>query len=352
MKKFSIIIFVIAITLAIITGCTKDNKEDVNVNIVMPDGAPALLFAEILANEVAFNGYNVNYDIVVPSAGLEAPQIVGAKITNNDADIAVVPINTAANLYNKGADIKVVATVIWGNLYMISNGDVIDDVNPLNGKVVFNISENGTPDLVFKHILQSSGIDYTSSYSEDAQGLPIAQDGKVVLAYKNPQEVIALLKQGKIEYGILGEPAITNALNAIGGTSKVVLDLQEEWKSATGKDESYAQACLVVRGEFLENNKDFVGALIDRISLSKNWLMETEGDSPVNVDDAKAALTANYSNALNNISLDTIARSNFLVVKASDSKVAIVEYLTVIHEFNPNAVGGSLPDDNFYYIEE
>lgn len=352
MKKILIFALIVSIMLIASVGCNQ-LTEEVEVNIIMPDGAASLAFAKLLSDNIEFDGYRVNYEIAVPSAGLEAPTIVASKITGKNADIAIMPTNTAANLYNKGIDIKVVANVIWGNLFMISKGDAVSDLNTLKGKVVFNISENGTPDIVFKYILQENNIEYTSEYDVDSNDMPIAVSGKVVLAYKQATEIIPMIKQDKIEYGILGEPAITNALNAIGGNAKVVLDLQEEWQSITGLGDSYAQACLVVSGDFLKSHKAFIDSLIVKLKESEQWLTAVDSSSnPLNIDAAKAAFTAYYSASLLNITIDTVERSNINTVGINESKDAIVSYLTVLNAFNPASIGGSLPNDNFYYSGE
>lgn len=350
MKKIIVIALTIILSMGLLASCNNIDDEIIEVNIIMPDGAPSLAFAKLLAEDLAPEGYKINFEIAIPSAGLQAPTIVGSKLSNKTADIAIVPNNVAANLYNNGLDIKMVANSIWGNIFMISKGDIIEDANDLKGKVVYNISENGSPDLVFKYILQENDIEYTTDYELDNDiALPV--DNKVVLAYSTPQEVIINIKQGKIEYGILGEPAITNALNAIGEEAKVVLDMQEEWQEITGFDYSYAQAGLVAQSSFIAEHPDFIEELITMMQSSDNWLKETNSENePVNIDEAKQVYDDYHSSALLNISLDTITRSNINTVSLSVAKDSVVQYLQVIYDFNPNAVGGQMPDEDFYYI--
>jgi NitT/TauT family transport system substrate-binding protein len=232
---------------------------------------------------------------------------------------------------------------------MISKGEVITDLNTLKGKVVFNISENGSPDLVFKHILTENDIEYTSEYQTGEDDLPVPILGKVILAYKPAAELIPAIKQNKIEYGILGEPAITNALNVIGEPAKVVLDMQEEWADVTGLGRSYAQACLVVNSEFLSANEAFVNDLIAALALSDDYL--TGDDSETNIALAKTSFrTYAASTSLANITKDTVIRSNVETVAAVDAKDDIIAYLSAIYALNPAALGNAMPDDGFYYI--
>lgn len=73
--------------------------------VYAPDGAPALCVASLIGND---------FDVkVVPASQ------IGAAITQEKADFAILPTNLAANLYNKGAMIKILGITSFGNLYIV-----------------------------------------------------------------------------------------------------------------------------------------------------------------------------------------------------------------------------------------
>ena len=64
------------------------------------------------------NGTSVQYE-VVPTTDL-----IVARITSKEADFAVVPVNLAAQLYQKNIPYKLTSVVTWGNLYIASSENI------------------------------------------------------------------------------------------------------------------------------------------------------------------------------------------------------------------------------------
>lgn len=77
--------------------------------VYVPDGSPVLSIAKLIND--GFNGATFNI--------VAANQIDNA-IVQGLADIAVMPLTSAANLYNKEAAIKMLAVVTSGSLYMLT----------------------------------------------------------------------------------------------------------------------------------------------------------------------------------------------------------------------------------------
>lgn len=177
--------------------------------------------------------------------------------------------------------------------------------------------------------------------SMTACGLPDnAQGDKTVyLKYvSDSSELIPLLVKGDAEYGVLGEPAATMA-NAKAGTTSV-LDLQAEYKKASGSDSLYTQAGVLVKGN-LANDKNFMYELYTALKNNKTWLLE-------NVADVKAKLNACGSALQVNFTAETIERCNLDSKDSLSIKTDIEKYFTVIKEFDGTFIGGNLPADDFY----
>mgnify|MGYP002524338719 CR=1 FL=1 len=177
--------------------------------------------------------------------------------------------------------------------------------------------------------------------SMTACGLPDnAQGDKTVyLKYvSDSSELIPLLVKGDAEYGVLGEPAATMA-NAKAGTTSV-LDLQAEYKKASGSDSLYTQAGVLVKGN-LANDKNFMYELYTALKNNKTWLLE-------NVADVKAKLNACGSALQVNFTEQTIERCNLDSKDSLSIKTDIEKYFTVIKEFDGTFIGGNLPADDFY----
>ena len=319
MKKIISLLMVLGIFLCV-SAC--GDKADGELTLMAPDGAPALAVASILS-EGKIGGKTLKPEIL---SGVDE---IAAKTRTGESDISVMPINVAAKLYNAGVNIKLVSVNVAGCLYMVGKTG-INSLSDLKGKVVYNIGEGGTPDLTFRYILSRSGIEYELGET------PVA--GKVVLNYVSAASMLVpLLKKGAAEYGIMGEPAVTNC-NAAAGTV-TVLDLQREWKAVTGED--YTQAGVVVKGE-LALRRHFVRALSSALNDNEEWITS-------NASSLKEILTANGSSLTVDFTADIISRCNVRYTAATEAKGNIEKYLGVLLSFEPQTVGGKLPDDGFYF---
>ena len=187
MKKKSLLLIVAAVVLtaAIIVGAMACTDPEPDYVIVAPDGAPALAVAGI-AGEV----FEYTYKEMVDSEEVTKTLVIGAQVVNSSeiskraatADMAIVPANVAANLYNKGTDIKVIATVTHGNLYMVGLADTpeVTDLTQLKGQIVASIGQNSVPDSLFKAMLTKAGVEYV--VAGDPASVTAAE-GKVTLVY-------------------------------------------------------------------------------------------------------------------------------------------------------------------------
>lgn len=330
MKKFCRLLslaLIMSMFVLVFVGCNNNPKADDNLefNVFMPDGAPALSFAKFMDGSSFIENVKLNYNIVTGDA------IVG-KVANNEADIAIMPTNAAANVVSKGSKYKLVSVNLMGLLYVIGNGESAT-LNDLVGKVVYSIGKGNTPEFVFKYILTHNSIEYVESDT--------AVEGKIAINFvQDASNIIPLIKTGKIEYGLLGEPAVTTAQ---GNGINNLIDLQAMWKTATNSDISYPQACMVVKTSIIESNPQFVNSLVTELMGAKSWLVE-------NSSRVAEVMTANGSLLKTQYTVDTINRCNIDVIKAVNAKEAVRKYLEVIYNFSPAFIGGSMPSDEFYYI--
>lgn len=324
MKKFLAFFLCFAVG-SFLFSCEKvpdETSAQTEYVLMAPDGAPALAVAGIL-NEGKIGGVKINANIV---SG--ADEIV-TNVTNGTADVAVMPVNLAARVYNLGVKIKFVSVNVSGCLYMVGK-TAITSLNDLAGKVVYNIGRGGTPDLTLKYILTQNGIEFEESET--------AVSGKVALQYvAAASELVPLLKTGKAEYGVLGEPAVTNCNEK--AETQTVLDIQAEWKKLTGED--YTQAGLVVSDK-VSADAEFMNALVSTLENGKAWCVE-------NASSILRILKENGSSLAIEFTEDIIERSNVGYVSASEARTNVEKYLTVIKTFNDKLIGGKLPDDGFYY---
>ena len=342
MKKLFAFLLTLAFSCLLLAGCVQRTTDE--IRIYMPDGAPALAYAELLnaakagddsvTDNKTFSdyGYTLNYSLVAESA-------LAATVANGDADIAIMPTNAAATVFNKGARIKSVSVNVHGLLYMVGkpkDGEApATELADLKGKVVYSIGQTGTPGFVFQYLLGEAGIEF------EVGSEPV--EGKVVINYVTEgPAVIAALNGGMAEYGILGEPAVSQAIAKTG--SKLVFDLQSEWNRATNGLE-LPQACMVVKESLLESDPAFIDALIEKLAGNDTWIVN-------HPDLATQALVKLGSTTAQGTTFtaEIIERCNIKTVSMKDSLEAVEKYLLYLFNFNAASVGGDLPTQDLYYL--
>ena len=336
MKKFLAIILAIVTCFAFVacssstdsgsssgSGSSSVEKTQTTYKLGVVDGAPSLSVVNIANGfeyETADTKYTANIEVL--QSGDSAPATIITGMNKADGfDMAIAPLNVAYKLHNSNAKFKLASVNVFGVLYMIGKTTINEDMNNLKGKVVCLTSGGGTPEILFKHLLTKNQIGFEESDT-------VTDANKVYIKYVGAQQIIAGLKQGTVEYGVLGEPAVTKANAATGST--VVLDLQKEWKKFYG-DGQFVQAGLIVNSEKV--NVEFVNALVEKLKQNKQFLYD-------NADGIGNTLVSVYSETVMKgvkFNADVLDRCNIGCETASSQKAAISAFLTA-------------HGDDFYFI--
>lgn len=322
MKKFLAILIslVSCFSLSFLTACSG---SDDTLVIAVPDGAPTLALYSMMDTCNTLEGYSIEYKILTGAAN------IGTTVASGEADCAIMPINVAAKLYNQGIDIKLMSVNTFGNLYMVGQTE-LGSMEDLKGKVVLNIGQGSVPDISLKAVLDGNNIPYEISET--------AIEDKIALRYVGDgSEVIALLKAGKGDYGVMGEPAVTSAVKAINGA--IVMDIQKEWAKVVGNN-SFMQAGFVVSKSVYEN-KALCTAIFDKLSENNEYIM----NSPEKV---KTVIGRFGSNTQNDFTVEILQRCNLGNKKAVAIKSQLLAYFNAVNGYDVTFIGGKIPDDNFY----
>ena len=332
MKKVIIsILLVVSIicSMAFLFACQKEKENTIeSVSIVVPDGAPALGIASLIKNK-KIGDISVDAKVVVAD-------IIGQEAARSD--FAVIPVNAAAKLYNKGSDLKVVTTVTNGNLFFLSSVDKQGfTVEDLKGKMLYSIGKNLVPSAMLMSLLNAKGINYEEGETakEGVVTIKYLKDGPTLLPY-----LVNAKKNGEEVYGFLAEPAVSTAVG--GGKAYKVADFQELYKEATNSEEiGFAQAVLVCKSTMPQVVVEaMIKALQDNVAY-----IET---SP---SEAVEAIASIYETTLKaNIPLSAVKGCNIRVENLRSSYSYIDKSLKAMFAVNNDLVG-AVPaiDSEFYY---
>ena len=312
-----------AIWAAISTGSGKGAEEAVTIRVGSMKGPTSMGLLYTMEDAEAGKTEN-NYQFQVVTAADELLPLM----IKGEMDIALVPANVASVLYNKTeGGICVIDINTLGVLYMVSGDTNLQSIADLQGKTIYLTGKGTTPDYVLQYILSQNGLS--------------AQD--CTLEYKSEAtEVAALLAEDPDAIGLLPQPFVTAAC-AQNEALSIIFDMNEEWEKVQGEGGSrMVTGVTVVRKEFLEENENAV----------KTFLAEHEASAAaINADPAGGATLVVEAGivAKEPIAQKAIPFCHIVSITGEDMKQALSGYLQVLYDQSPEAVGGSLPGDDFYY---
>jgi len=249
-------------------------------------------------------------------------------LTRGELDIAMVPCNLASVLYNNTQGrIRVMAVNTLGVLYVLESGEEIQSAADLAGKTVYSTGKGTTPEFALNYILAQNGLD---------------PEKDLTVEFKSEAaEVLAALTSNAAGIGVLPQPYVTAAL-AQNEKLRVALSFTEEWDRVS-EDSRLITGVAVVRAAFAEENPAAVATFLEEYAASIEYVNANVGEAAQWIADLGIVAKAP-------IAEKALPACNIVYIDGEAMKAAVSGYLAVLYDQDPEAVGGALPDEAFYYI--
>ena len=240
--------------------------------------------------------------------------------------ILIVPPHTAANLYNKGMDIKLLDVFNWGGMFLSTTDPNCSGWKDLEGKELYVPSRGSIPDILTQYFLSQNGM-------------KIGRDVEVV--YSSHIEIAQLIASGRVQYAVDAQPYVSSNLKKVKGY-KVISDFSRDWKLSQGKEYSMPGNCAVVNSGYLSKNADLVLKFDEELASAVEWVVENPEEA--------GKLANTYLNANAKLIADAMPGFCFEYKSATDAKNDVERYFKVLYELKPESLGNKIPGDNFFYI--
>lgn len=349
-KKISVIIMAMLLCLTMFAACAPAGDTDgdgtgttatpanggddtpatekTKIRVVGLKGPTGLGMAKLMADNEAGTAAN-DYTFTLSSATDE----VVSMVSKGEVDIAAVPTNLAANLYQKTeGKWQLAALNTLGVLYIMENGNTVNSIQDLKGKTVYASGAGATPQYIMEFILKQNGIDPK-------------KDIDLIWSAEHA-EVVALCASNQASVALLPEPNVTT-LQSKNADFRIALDITKEYEAActlAGVSENFlSMGCVIVNKEFAQNNKEAVAAFMQEYNASTQYINSNVDES------AKLAVKYEIIGA-EAIAKKAIPNCNITFISGEEMKSGIQQFYKVLFDANPNAIGGSLPDDEFFYM--
>lgn len=327
----------VAVVVLIAVLISKNNKKEkdvvatdeaCNVNVGLIMGPPSMGLGYFMNEAEQGNTYN-NYSFTVEGIDYST---LAAKLNDGTYDIITCPSNVSAILYNN-KDLKDSVEVIsinnLGLLHILTTDTNINSMEDLKGKTVYSIGEGGPPEYTFEYLLDKYGL-----------------KGEVNFSFRStPFEVLNLLQDEPGSIALLPQPFVEVAKLLVDNL-RTPIDVTEAWDELNVSSGAQSVTTVtIVRKRFLDEHRQAVDEYLKYAKKSTDYTLE-------NVEQA-AKWTEKYETFLNpDIAVDAIPQCSICTITGTEMKTILSGFLQIMYELNPDAVGGKMPDDAFYYIPE
>ena len=248
-------------------------------------------------------------------------------LIKGELDAACVPANLASVLYNKTeGEIVTLGINTLGVLYVVDKGDSVQTIADLKGKTIVSAGKGSVPEYGLRYVLSQNGIDPNKD---------------ITIEWKSEQaECVAALASGAADIAMMPQPYVTVAQGKIEGL-RIAVDLADEW-SKLENGSAMLTGVVVARRSFAEEYPAAVEAFMADYAESVSWVN-------TNVTEA-AQIIGDYGIVAAAVAEKAIPYCNIVCITGEEMEAKLSGYLAVLHEANPQSVGGKLPGEDFYFV--
>lgn len=291
---------------------------DTEFDITVISGTTGMGFAKLMSDDKNVEAlFNYNFEVV------SGADVVTSAILGGGADIAAVPTNLAAVLYQKtNGDVQVIAANTLGVLYLIENGETISSINDLKGKTIYCCQQGANPEYITNYLLAENG-------------LTVGEDVILDFTFNTPDELTTAIASGLVNLAVLPEPKVTAALTQ-NQSLRRALNFSDEWENVTD-GLSLVQGCLIAKKSFIDAHSAELDAFLAEYEESINFVNENPQEASEMIAEfgviPKAALA-----------FKAIPNCNIAFLAGEDMISNMMSFYEVLYAANPASVGGAMPD--------
>lgn len=251
---------------------------------------------------------------------VNAPNNMLSMIIKGEADIAAIPANMAAIIFNRQLQYKAVAVISETKFFIVSANKNIQTINDLRNKTIYCGTKLAAPDLMLQYLISKEKI----------------EKANINYSFSNP-DLAKMIASENADAAILPEPFVSSAMLE----NKNVHIVVEISKYV----ENYPVAILIAKDTFINHNKALLNEVLDEYKKSTDYILNNKNEienliknSPMIINPKAAVYGLN--------------RMGLTFYDGSKMKFALNSYYNFLYNFDKQLIGNKIPSDNFYYIEK
>ena len=319
MKKILVFALMLVLLLSCFTACAQEAPA-ATVRVATLMGPTGMGMAKLM-DDAANGTAEGSYEFTVASS----PDQIAPAVISGSVDIAAVPVNLAAVLWQKTeGNVQIAGVNTLGVLYILENGNSIHSLSDLAGKTLYATGQGATPEYILNYLFRANGMEPET-------------DLKIEYLSEHT-ELAAKMSAGEVVLGMLPEPNVTSVL--LGNeTVRIALDLTEEWEKIS--DSALIQGCIIVNRQFAQEHPQAVDTFLEEYGASVDFINSNPEEASVLIEQAGIVPKAA-------VAKKALPNCNICLLTGTEMKDAVRQMLEILYDADPKSVGGSLPNDEFY----
>lgn len=325
-SKKLVLALIMGILILMGSGCATQNDaekiEPQTVKVGALSGPTGMGMAPMIVDGVDLGeGVTTEFELAT------APDQITSGVINGDFQIAAIPTNVAATLYNKTEGKIVLGAVnTLGTLSIVAGPDEnIKSIADLKGKTIAATGQGSTPEYVLSALLTKAGL---------TPGTDVTINWLAEHA-----EAAAQLAGGQVSVAMLPEPFATTTLAKNESLVKAV-NMTDAWEEAFD-GQALEMGCVVVNKEWAEKNPALVKAFMAEYQNAVEVINKADEKAGQYVADAGIIPEAKLAQK-------AIPNCAIVFISAADGAADLKSYYETLAQLDAKAVGGSVPDETFF----
>lgn len=298
-------------------------KEVTTARIVGLKGPTSMGMVRLFAEIASLSDYvAVDFDVVT------SPEAITAGLLNGEIDIAAIPTNLAAVLYNKTeGGVTMLGVNTLGVIHIVADKSLgIKSIDDLKGKTIGATGKGSVPEFALNYILERNGL---------------VPGTDVKIEYRTDHsELATLVELGEVDIAMLPEPFVT-IVTQKNSDVELAIDLNDEWEKVAPEGSNLTMGCLVARTEFVNEYLSELMQFLVAYNESVNWVNAYPEEAAELIVQYEILPTVEIAKA-------AIPVSNIRYIYSLNSKEMLTTFYEILYEYEPKSIGGAIPGDDFY----